>query len=38
MILVDNYFLVNPLLCHLLCLLGLLGKYTEDGRRQAMEF
>ena len=37
MILVDNYFFGNPLLCHLLCLLGFLGKYTEDGCCQAME-
>lgn len=36
MILVDNYFWQSSAVS-LLCLLGLLGKYTEDGRRQAME-
>ena len=35
MILVDNYFLA--ILCCVICLLGFLGKYTEDGCCQAME-
>lgn len=37
MILVDNYFLA--ILCCVICCAcwGLLGKYAEDGCRQAME-